>query len=234
RDEGETFVRDASVRAEQVGIETITEVLHGEPYEEIVAYATDAGVDLVVMPTHGRTGLSRLVLGSTTERVVRSSEVPVLTMQPDTNTEVSYPYERVLVPTDGSECATAAVRFGSRLATSTNSEFHALSVVDIGHLGVDIRGPALIEEYESRANDLINEAATVAHEEGVDGVTAVENRVSVVRGIRTYIDEHDIDLVVIGTHGRRGFDRFMLGSVAEKILRRSPVPVVTIRHDDSR
>ncbi len=65
---------------------------------------------------------------------------------------------------------------------------------------------------------------------GVETVReSVGRDVSIHHGILAYIDEHDVDLVVMGTHGHTGFDRYMLGSVAEKLVRTSPVPVVTVR-----
>ncbi|WP_411967221.1 universal stress protein [Haloferax sp. YSSS75] len=231
--DAEHFLSDAVARAEGSGLDTVDEIRHGEPYEEIVAYANDTDVDLVVMPTHGRTGLSRLVLGSTTERVVRGSTVPVLTVSPDADGGLSYPYERLLSPTDGSTCATTAHRLGSELAVETDADLHVLSVVDVATLAADVRGPQLIDALEENADRFVEEADAIATEIGVGSVTsAVEHGVSISGEIRAYVEDHDIDLVVIGTHGRSGFDRFMLGSVAEKLLRRSPVPVLTVRERD--
>ena len=228
--DAEHFLRDAVVRAEASGLDAVEETRYGEPYAEIVAYADDADSDLVVMPTHGRTGLSRLVLGSTTERVVRGSTVPVLTVSPDADDSLSYPYERLLAPTDGSSCANTAVRLGSELAVETDAEVHVLSVVDIAAFGADIRGPKLVEKLDEQAERFVAEGAEIADAFDVGSVvTAVEHGVSISDGIRAYVEVHDIDLVVIGTHGRSGFDRFMLGSVTEKLLRRSPVPVLTVR-----
>ncbi|AFK19887.1 universal stress protein [Haloferax mediterranei ATCC 33500] len=228
--EGEKFVDDAAARASQTDVETITEVVHGEPYQEIINYGETNDIDLIVMPTHGRSGLSRLLLGSTTERVVRRSDVPVLTVRPDEQSALSYPYEHILTPTDGSPCANAAVTLGSELAVATEADIHGLSVVNVAYFGADVRGPVLVEEFEERAERAVSEAIDIATETGVANVTdAVERDVSIHQGVLSYIDDHDIDLVVMGTHGHTGFDRYMLGSVAEKLLRTSPVPVLTVR-----
>ncbi len=100
--EGKQLVRETADRERESGVGTVTEVIRGEPYREIVDYAETRGTDLVVMPTHGRRGLERFLLGSATERVVRRSDVPVLTVRPDDDVTSSHPYEDVLVPTDGS------------------------------------------------------------------------------------------------------------------------------------
>ncbi|ELZ65706.1 UspA domain-containing protein [Haloferax prahovense DSM 18310] len=230
RTDGERFVSDAAARASQSDAAVVTSIERGEPYRVITEYAAEQDSDLVAMPTHGRTGLSRLLLGSTTERVVRRSDVPVLTVRPDAATDLAYPYADVLTPTDGSACATAAVTFGSEVAAATDAALHAVSVVNVAAFGADIRGPLLIDELEERASDAVEQAGDVAAAAGVETVReSVGRDVSIHHGILAYIDEHDVDIVVMGTHGHTGFDRYMLGSVAEKLVRTSPVPVVTVR-----
>jgi len=81
--EGERIVAETERRATERGIETVTDVVQGGVPETVVAYAEEYGVDLIVMPTRGRTGLERALFGSVTERVVRRSPVPVLTLHPD-------------------------------------------------------------------------------------------------------------------------------------------------------
>ncbi|MFC7203106.1 universal stress protein [Haloferax namakaokahaiae] len=228
--EGERFVADAESRAEESAIETVAEVLSGEPYEAIIDYATSNEIDIIVMPTHGRSGLRRLLLGSTTERVVRRSEVPVLTVRPDEQESLRYPYGQVLTPTDGSSCANEAVRFGCELATSTRATLHVLSVVNLAVFGADIRGPMLIDQLEEQAESAVSEASGIATDVGVEEITETTvHDISVFTGIQSYIEDNDIDVVVLGTHGHTGLDRYMLGSVAEKLIRSSPVPVLTVR-----
>jgi len=82
REQGETAVDSTVETAEDAGIETVSTVVSGSPHEEIVEHAASEGVDLIVMGTHGRTGLDRYLLGSVTERVVRTAETPVLTVHP--------------------------------------------------------------------------------------------------------------------------------------------------------
>ncbi|QSG07307.1 universal stress protein [Halapricum desulfuricans] len=81
RDEGRRAVRDVEVAGTQAGLTVVTEVTEGTPHEVILDYASGHGVDMIVMGTHGRTGLDRVVIGSVAERVVRQSPVPVLTVR---------------------------------------------------------------------------------------------------------------------------------------------------------
>jgi nucleotide-binding universal stress UspA family protein len=225
---GAEFVREAADRANDRGVSTVTAVEQGEPFRTIVDYATAQSIDLVVMPTHGRSGLSRLLLGSTTERVVRHSDVPVLTLQPDV--ELTYPYREVLVPTDGSDCANAALTLGADLATVDDATLHLLSVINVTGLGIDVRADLQMDAFEESAQKAVADAAATAKDAGVDSVSeAVEIGASVHQTILSYIDDNDVDVVVVGTHGRTGFDRYMLGSVTEKLIRTAPVPVLTVR-----
>jgi len=191
----------------------VTKVLQGGVAETIATYAGEHEMDLVAMPTRGRTGFDRLLLGSTTERVVRESTVPVLSIRPDGET-ARYPYRNVLVPTDGSERAADALdgRADARQARGRDGPRpHRRRRRDRrgrGVPGVD----ALVEGAE----ETVMEAAATAEEAGVDSVEAVEVGSSATRGIQSYIDENDIDLVVMGTQGRTGVKRYLLGSVAER------------------
>jgi len=228
--EGNRIVREAAQRAHHRGVDTVTEVRRGEPYREIIDYAEAHGLELVVMPTHGRRGLERFLLGSTTERVVRRAGVPVLTVRPDDDVEITHPYRNVLVPTDGTDCANQALAIGVDIAAVEDAALHLLSVIAIAALGPDARPDIQWEILEERAQELLDEAAAFTEEAGVElAARSVESSPSIHRAILAYIEDHDIDLVVVGTHGRTGFDRYVLGSVTEYLVRTSPVPVLTVR-----
>ncbi|UTF55811.1 universal stress protein [Natronosalvus rutilus] len=202
------------------------------PHKAILRYATEQDIDLIVMGTHGRTGVERHLLGSVTEKVVRLSDVPVLTVKAEGDGEITYPYTDILVPTDGSEGAEAAIDPAVDIACTYDARLHALSVIDSMVLGVDVRSVAIVETLEESAQsavETIEEQATQA------SVSMVETKIehgSPYRGIRSYVEEHDIDLVVMGTHGRSRIERYLLGSIAEKTVRTSPVPVMTVRQPE--
>ncbi|WP_336000700.1 universal stress protein [Halorientalis halophila] len=206
-----------------------TAIRAGVPSEEILAFADESGSDVIVMGTHGRTGLRRYLLGSVAEKVVRLSDVPVLTVHPTDDDVGSIPYERILVPTDGSEGSEAAIAAATDLATHYGATLHGLSVVDTTVMAPEIQFDRIADELHVRASDAVERVATAAAESGVEGTETAVMEGRPYDAIRTYADENEIDLVVMGTHGRSGIDRYLLGSVAEKVVRTSTVPVLTVR-----
>lgn len=228
--EGEQIVAEAAERAERRGVAAVTDVLQGEPFRTIVDYADQRDMDLIVIPTHGRRGLPRFLLGSVTERVVRRAEVPVLTVQTGDDRSIEYPYRNVLVPTDGSACAQAALETGIDITEAEEASLHLLSVIAIASLGADVRSDIQTDMLEQSAETILEEASSVASEAGIRPASeAVEYASSIHTAILEFIEEHEIDLVVVGTHGRTGIDRYILGSVTEYLIRTSPIPVLTVR-----
>jgi len=226
----EEAVDEAAERARERGVTVVEVVERGSPYRVVCDYASSAGVDVVVMPTRGRRGLERFLLGSTTERVVRRCEVPVLTVRPDGDATATYPFENVLVGVDGSDCSRAALDAGIDVADQEDAALHLLSVVDVAALGPEVRTEYLEDALEADAQRVVDDAAAHASSAGVDPATeSVAFGSSVQGSIRTYVEDNDVDLLVVGTHGRTGFDRYVLGSVAEFLVRTSPVPVLTVR-----
>ncbi|WP_144797418.1 universal stress protein [Halorubrum depositum] len=228
--EGEDVVEAAAERAAERGVEAVTAVLQGGVAETIVAYATEHEMDLIAMPTRGRTGLDRLLLGSTTERVVRRSPVPVLSLRPD-GEPARYPYRNVLLPTDGSDRAAEALDRAVALAARSGATLHVLSVVDVGTIGAEAYSGT--DALVSASEEIVAEAAAVAEAAGVETVERVEVGSSAARGIRSYLADGDVDLVVMGTRGLTGVERYLLGSVAERTVRTSPVPVLTVPDEGS-
>jgi nucleotide-binding universal stress UspA family protein len=224
--EGEQVVEEAAETLETLGVEYATDVVQGSPAETIVDYATRYEYDLVAMATRGRGGLPRYLLGSVTEKVIRLSSVPVVTLSGE-DERLVFPYERVLVATDGSRQATNAVGHAVELAAALDATVHALSVVDDTGIGPDVRA-VLTEDVAERTATEAVEAVVDAAPAGVDVVTSIEHG-EPATCVLEYVDANDAHAVVLGTTGRRGVDRVLLGSVAERTARASPVPVFTVR-----
>lgn len=232
-EEGERIVEDAADRLPTRELSVVTEVLQGVPDEAVLEYADHHDVDLIVMPTHGRRGIERFLLGSVTERVLRRSEVPVLTVRPEDGTDLAYPPARVLVPTDGSSGADAALDLGIDVAGAHGARLHVLSVVDSETLGLDVRSELQVDELEGQADDVVSAAVERAEGADLEDISAdVRAGPSVADEILDAVADAEIDLVVVGTRGRTGVERHLLGSVAEKLVRASPVPVVTVRETE--
>ena len=213
---------------------TETAVRSGKPRQEILDYAAEHGVDLLAMGTHGRTGIRRYVIGSVTEHVLRRAEAPVLTARADEEANGGE-IDRVLVPTDGSGAAEAAVDHAVAVADACGAAVRVLSVVDTRALAAQSElapSDAVIESLEERSEHAVNEVAERCEEAGLSVETAVA-RGAPSRAICEDADESGADLVVMGTHGRSGLDRVLLGSVAERTVRHAPVPVMAVRGEDS-
>ncbi|EMA06992.1 Nucleotide-binding universal stress protein, UspA family [Haloarcula vallismortis] len=228
----EAFVESQADHVDTDGLSITAAVREGVVHDAVLDYGDANDIDLIVMGTHGRTGVRRFLLGSVTEKVVRLADVPVLSVRADAEPgPVSF--DDILLPTDGSSGAEAAIEPAGALANTTDATVHLVSVVDTRSLGIDVGSSVIIDELESVATDAVENASDRLSELGVETVeTAITHGVP-YRAILNAIEETDADLVVIGTHGRTGIDRYLLGSVAEKLVRTSPVPVMTVRASDA-
>jgi len=140
-------------------------------------------------------------------------------------------YDRILVPTDGSACAEHAVEHAIDLAEQYDAELHVLSVVDsrdVSHSAPAISPQQIEQTLRDRAESVVEDAADRAGAAGIETVTAVEPGIP-DDVIVDYAADNDCDLIVMGTHGRTGLERYLLGSVTERTVRRSAVPVLTVR-----
>lgn len=222
--EGEQTVSEAADRAADSGVPVETDVLQGDPSSTIADYAEEYGVDLVVMATHGRRGLERFLLGSVTERVINATEVPVLTVTPDEQS-LAYPVDDVLVATDGSDGALAAVREAIAVADAIDATLHVLHVVDTASLGIDVRS-AIEETLQAEAESVLDAAREAADAAGFQDVTTAARDGRPYREILDYVEGNDVGLLAVGSRGETDFSRYTMGGVASKIVRTSPVPVL--------
>lgn len=141
-------------------------------------------------------------------------------------------YDRILLPTDGSEGAREATERAIELAVAFDAALHVLHVVDATDAPDNIDENVVLDALEAegrRALEDVRERAIRADVETIEGTVASG---SPYRAILDYVEEDDIDLVVMGTHGRTGLERWVLGSVTERVVRLSPVPVLTVRNEN--
>ncbi|WP_144906250.1 universal stress protein [Halobellus captivus] len=141
-------------------------------------------------------------------------------------------YERILVPVDGSAPSDAAADHAITLARDADAALSVVSAVDVHALeAAKLDSEALLDAYEAEAEKHVAAVADRARASGVDVDTAVI-RGAPYRAILDRIDAVDADLVVMGSHGRRGLERYLLGSTTERVLRLSAVPVLVLRRDE--
>jgi nucleotide-binding universal stress UspA family protein len=229
---GQDIVEEAARTLETLGVSHRTDAVQGNPAPTIAEYAAEYDHDLVVMPTHGREGLSRYLVGSVSEKVVRLSSVPVLSVRMQPDEMLTFPYENVLVPTDGSDAATHAADHLLEFAAALDATVHVLSVVDDFTLGPDVRSTIAGKESEQAATDAVETIVSAAETHGITDVVRHVEHGGPAEVILDCIETNDVDAVGMGTTGRRGTDRILLGSVAEETVRSAPVPVVTVAKPD--
>lgn len=207
----------------------------GIEYKEIAGFAADVEADLIVMVSRGRHGLTQRLLGSVAERVIRLASCPVLTVSPDSD---DFAPRKIVVATDFSPCSDQtlpAVRFLCRAFPARVVLAHVLPPqsrpASISETGPP---PTMTDEFmrhlrEAAERDLEQRIELLDVEEGVETVLveAGDPGMKIVE----IADRERADLIVVGTHGNSGVERLMLGSTAEKIVRHSDRPVLTVTPD---
>lgn len=136
-------------------------------------------------------------------------------------------YNKILVPTDGSEGAEISVEHAIEIADKFDAEVHVLYVVDIRAKTAGDVWANMIGRFHDIGEEATDEIGGMVEERGLNSVKQVLEGVP-HQEINNYAEENDIDMIVMGTHGRTGLDRVLLGSTTEKVVRTSEVPVMTV------
>lgn len=202
----------------------------GAAAQRILEVAREEAADLVVMGTHGRSGLGRLVMGSVADRVVRQATCPVVTVRARPAGAPSRSLARICYATDFSPAARAAWAPARMLAELTGAEVDVLHVtlqpVADRHLT-----PALV----GRMALALEEHGRAEVERFLRTAGLPRERVHVLMGRGVVADQvvhwagaRSADLIVMGTHGWSGLLRWMLGSVAQRVVQTAPCPVLTV------
>ncbi len=206
----------------------------GDARTVIVDQALTTKADLIVMGTHGHRGFKRLMVGSVTESVLREAPCPVLTVPPHEHPATSQvvTFTRILCPVDFSPSSLLGVGFAVDLARQAHGLVTLVSVLEwlaeeeprsLAHFNVPEFRSHMARNTEDQLRALV---AGEPHTDSTIGVLVVFGRAH--RQILRVAEEQSADLIVMGTHGRRGLRRLALGSDAELVLRESPVPVLLV------
>lgn len=224
-------------RAADSGVHADIRIVIGHADTALPDTARDAGAGLIAVGTHGRTGIRRFLMGSVAERVVRSAGVDVLVAR---GAAPAGGYRRVLVPIDFSPLSEAALDRAALLVAGDGAIdlFHAwqLPGAASGYWGPAADGGELLAPLRDDLRKAIEAQAAAwieRHRELAGRLTFSHTEDVPTHAIRKRLDDHDYDLVVMGSHGRRGVRRWVLGSVAELTVRYAPVSVYVVHAADT-
>ncbi len=217
---------------EQPDLNIQTQIVEGDVAGAIVDTALSEQADLIVMSTHGYSGLTRWVLGSVTEKVLRSAPCPVLAVR-----AARHP-QKVLITLDGSPLSDRAIEPGIAVAQSLNATVTLLRAVP--RVAINEK----IDEHERGLSrrmqeDLIEEAQDYLHTRSASYAStgvAIKSEVRIglpAETILEYIETYGTDLIGMATHGRTGLKRWVYGSVTAKVLRSVNCSLLVIRPTDA-
>ncbi|MEK6690771.1 MAG: universal stress protein [Nitrospirota bacterium] len=206
---------------EKALIKTVYE--EGEPYERIIDLAESENCDLIVMGRRGLRRLERMLVGSVTARVIGYSPIDILVVPRDTTVS----WETILLATDGSKYSMTATKRAIDFAESYGGELKAISVVDVP---AEFYGeaPQIVDDMIKKAKGYVEDVKKQAESARVKTETFVREGESYL-AITDLARKQDINTIVMGSHGRTGLKRLLMGSVTEKVIGHSPCPVLVVK-----
>jgi nucleotide-binding universal stress UspA family protein len=219
-----------------VGVQWL--VARGKAADLIIETAAADDATLIAMATHGRSGLNRFLLGSVAEKVLRGAASPLLLVRATegAKTEGEAAFKSIVVPLDGSELAKSVLPAVVEMAQRLDSEIVLFRAYNVSHSiygGDDGRHPAIVAELiggiKGEARDYLEKKTAELRERGVKKVTYTLNEGLSADQILALTRQPPDNLIVMGSHGRSGIKRWVLGSVTETVVRHSGDPVLVLR-----
>jgi nucleotide-binding universal stress UspA family protein len=234
REAAQKYLHDMTRRFAEKGAKVNGRVVEGPAAQMILDASRDEGATMIAMTTHGRAGVARWVMGSVAEKVARASGVPLLLVRsfrrnPHGDLEPispeEFPFRRILVPVDGSPTSMSVIAPAGKFAQLFGSEILLLHVrpPDLLSLEAGLPPPPISadkDETTAKAAERFGQAGLKTTRITVDGEPASEIvDQSAARGV---------DLIAMASHGRSGLSRWALGSVAERVLRSTTLPLLVV------
>ena len=214
-----------------------TALLEGQVAEVVAAHAVQVGADLVLITTHGHTGVSRMWLGSVADALIRLTHLPLLVIHPAKGEHVPADvvgFRHIMVALDGSELSTRILRPAAALAEASGAVVTLVHVVGSA-AGLGTGAPPLLPgatgKASERAREYLESQAAGLRERGLTVHVHVEAHESPGRALAAIADKLEANAIALATHGYGGLKRALLGSVADKVLRSSSLPLLVQRPD---
>ena len=233
----QTVLKELKKVASECGVSSAScDVLSGAPpFDEICRLAHTIAADLVVMPTHGRTGLKHVFLGSTAERIVQHSSCPVLVTRGNAlqaNNGSRFRIKTIVVPVDFSSCSREGLRYAIAFANEFGAKIILLHATYLGYVysseGTAIYDiPSLQKAARKTAERKMRELIRSVNFGDVKFETAFTEGSPVI-DICAFAKDHDVDLIITATHGFTGFTHVLIGSIAEQVVRHAPCSVLVV------
>ena len=213
--------------------------LHSGPVNDVLqGYAKRNDVDLIVISTHGRSGIARLSLGSVTDSLIRHTTIPVLVVKPATsylNPQVRESFKRIVVPLDGSVLAEQILPRVTALAKFEEAEITLLNVlIPESYSQKEMVEPSMPwwENDVAAAQTYLFRVAGRLRRDGIPVTTDVVIGENVAQSIGEFAGREKADLIAIATHGRGGLARMLRGSVADAVLHSSRMSMLVFKPDN--
>ena len=228
----DSLLEEARPQVPQVDIKMLT----GLASAQICEVAREQKADLIVTGTHGWTGFNRVVFGSIAERVIQKAPCPVLSV-PDRSSEeftnlhaLTIQPHHVVLPIDFSDCSMDAYEYGVQVAKWFDASLTLVHAIEPLSYSLDF---SLTHPLEDKANrkkveQQLQNLTSVLEKEGLSARYELVNKPSMEAILKTSASQ-EADLVVMGTHGRKGLPRLVLGSTTNQVLRHSPYPILTVK-----
>ena len=205
--------------------------------DAIVNYSNEYKIDLIILGTHGRKGLSRSLLGSVAEEVVRTAPASVLTVrETESFTPLSQHIHNIAVPVDFSESSKAALHYARELALAFGAQLDIIHVIEEKlHPAFYNTGAFSIYDLQPEIKDKLGNELEAFYKT-IDGPPVVA-KFTLLHGnpsreIINHLQDEKADLLVLSTHGLTGLRRMLMGSVAERLIREAPCPVLTVKNTE--
>jgi len=233
--------KDAGEGAAEVKVSSA--LLFGNVAEQIVDYADKENAGLIIIATHGRSGVRRWVLGSVAAKVLRATSRPVALIKADGTGAVEYKkgaMNKILLPLDGSKESEAAIPYIEKLASKLKAEVTLLHVMAATYFVYSIPGetvqmpfsPEDMERFRAKADNYLETVIDAFKNKGVSAKAEVAVG-SAAEEIIRLADEMPASIIAMSTHGRSGISRWAFGSTADKVLHAANTPVLLVRVPDT-
>jgi nucleotide-binding universal stress UspA family protein len=204
----------------------------GRPEAVIESIAVEESAGLIVMTTHGRSGVSRWTLGSVADKLLRTTSTPLILIHPTTQARVPRAIRRIAVALDGTQFAEGALPEAEQLARTVGASLLLARVVvpPAALYGAEFMpgSPPMLEKMEAEARDYLEHIAEEVRERGLEVDTAAALGVP-ADAILAAARDNKADLIAMTTHGRTGLDRWLFGSVTDAVVRQGELPVLAVR-----